>query len=253
MLEKYKAGKIIDSNKFIFEEHDIIENDSIYKRIYGKSFQENDYILLKDLAYIKLLHYGYDGKVRVGELIIHKAILDDIREIFSKLFAAKYQIYSMRLIDDFWIDNDTNKSDRNSILNNNSSSFCFRSIIGKDKLSKHALGIAIDINPLSNPYTPRNKDGSFDTSSLSEYEKDVLKNREEKALNNPHIITLGDYICKTFASVGFECGGIWPLQSNLRACDWQHFEPNASKLKEVMKKIETIHQINLQIEKNNKN
>ena len=75
MLEKYKTGKIIDSNKFIFEEHDIIENDSIYKRIYGKSFQENDYILLKALAYIKLLHYGYDGKVRVGELIIHKAIL----------------------------------------------------------------------------------------------------------------------------------------------------------------------------------
>lgn len=243
MLDIYKIGQIVDIDKYVFESCDIKEGDFIYNRIYGKSFQNNDYVSIKDLTYVRLLHYGYDGKVKVGELIINKAILNEIREIFAKLFEAKYQIYSMRLIDDFWIDGDTDKTDRNSILNNNSSSFFFRRIVGKKNLSKHALGIAIDINPLSNPYTPRNSDGTFDVSSLSEYEKSVLVDREEKAKNDPHIITLGDFICNVFDSQGFECGGIWPQQSNLWSCDWQHFEPNADKLPEIMTRINSIHEM----------
>lgn len=243
MLEGYKIGETVAVNKYVFEERDIEENDSVYNRIYGKSFQDNEYVSLKDLAYVRLLHYGYDGKVKVGELIIHKAILDETREVFSKLFEEKYQINSMRLIDDFWVSGDTDKTDRNSVLNNNSSSFCFRSIVGKGNLSNHALGIAIDINPLSNPYTPRNSDGTFDVSSLSEYEKSVLIDREEKAKSDPHIITLGDQVCCAFDSVGFECGGIWPQQSNLWSCDWQHFEPNASKITEVMERVNRIHEM----------
>ena len=250
MLKDYKIGQTVDLNEFVFEENDIKENDSVYKRIYGKSFQDNEFVFIEDLVYVKLLHYGYDDKVKVGELIVHKAILDETKEVFSKLFDAKYQIYSMKLIDDFWVDNDTDKTDRNSVLNNNSSSFCFRNIAGKKKLSKHSLGIAIDINPLVNPYTSRNSDGSFDSTPLSEYEKSFLSDREEKAKQDPHIIVLGDYICKTFDSVGFECGGIWPLQSELWACDWQHFEPNTNKITEVMERIDNIHKSNAQKHKN---
>ncbi len=243
MLEGYKIGETVAANKYVFEERDIEENDSVYNRIYGKSFQDNEYVSLKDLTYVRLLHYGYDGKVKVGELIIHKAILEETREVFSKLFEEKYQINSMRLIDDFWVSGDTDKTDRNSVLNNNSSSFCFRSIVGKGNLSNHALGIAFDINPLSNPYTPRNSDGTFDVSLLFEYEKSALIDRKEKAKSDPHIITLGDQICCAFDSVGFECGGIWPQQSTLWSCDWQHFEPNASKITQVMERVNRIHEM----------
>ena len=238
MLENIKVGQKVNCSDFLFENKDIVENDDVYKRINCKSYQKNDDISLSDLTYIKMLHYNYDNDVVVGEMIVNKVILDEVREVFSSLFMLKYQINSMRLIDDFWVESAI-KSDRNSIYHNNSSSFCYRKIPNQTNLSKHALGLAIDINPLDNPYTPRNKDGSFDDSLLTDYEKDLLIDREEKAKHNPHIITLGDTICKVFASVGYECGGIWPLQSDEFSCDWQHFEPNEAKMKEINERINT--------------
>lgn len=238
MLEKINVGTVVHFNDFIFESKDIVENDPIYKRINGKSYRKNDDISLDELAYIKMLHYNYDGNVIVGEIIVNKAILDETREVFSDLFTIKYQIYSMRLIDDFWVEDDPIKTDRNSVFHNNSSSFCYRRVANKANLSNHALGIAIDINPLDNPYTPRNEDGSFDDSLLTSYERNVLIDREEKAKCNKHIITVGDTICRVFDSVGFECGGIWPLQNEKWSCDWQHFEPNEEKMPIIIKRIE---------------
>ena len=144
----------------------------------------------------------------------------------------------MRLIDDFW-DKDGVTTDRNSVASNNSSSFCYRTIPNRTTLSNHAYGLAIDINPLDNPYTPRNSDGTFDDSLLTDYEKSLLIDREEKAKENKHIITLNDSICKVFDSVGYECGGIWPLQRDEWSCDWQHFEPNEAKMKEINERINT--------------
>lgn len=239
MLEYYNAGEKVNINIFKFENYEIDEN--IYKRIYKKSYQANELVSISDLTYVKLLHYDYNECVRIGELIIHKAILNETREIFKELFNNKYQIYSMKLIDDFWVDNDSIKSDRNSILNNNSSCFCYRNISNKNKLSNHAFGIVFDINPLENPYTPRMNDGRFNISDLTEYEKNILIKRDEKAKNNPHIIVLNDLICKIFDKYGYECGGIWPLKSPLLSCDWQHFEPNDNKFNIVMKRIDCIH------------
>jgi len=238
MLENIKVGQKVNCSDFLFENKDIVENDDVYKRINGKSYQKNDDISLSDLTYIKMLHYNYDADVVVGEMIVNKVIIDEVREVFSSLFMLKYQINSMRLIDDFWV-GDAIKSDRNSVSHNNSSSFCYRKIPNQTTLSNHALGLAIDINPLDNPYTPRNKDGSFDDSLLTDYEKDLLIDRKEKAKYNPHIITLDDTICKVFASVGYECGGIWPTQSDERSLDWQHFEPDIVKIKEINEKINT--------------
>lgn len=239
MLEQVKIGDKFNSLEFIFENKDIRENDDVYQRINGKSYQKNDDIPLDDLTYIKMLHYNYDGDIVVGEMIVNKVIIDEVREVFSNLFLLKYQINSMRLIDDFW-DKDGITSDRNSVASNNSSGFCYRKIPNKITLSNHALGLAIDINPLDNPYTPRNSDGTFDYSLLTDYEKNLLVDREEKAKENKHIITLNDSICKVFASVGYECGGIWPLQSDEFSCDWQHFEPNETKMKEIKERMKKV-------------
>lgn len=239
MLEQAKIGDKFNSLEFIFENKDIRENDDVYQRINGKSYQKNDDISLDDLTYIKMLHYNYDGDIVVGEMIVNKVIIDEVREVFSNLFLLKYQINSIRLIDDFW-DKDGVTTDRNSVASNNSSSFCYRKIPNKTALSNHAYGLAIDINPLDNPYTPRNSDGTFDDSLLTDYEKDLLVDREEKAKENKHIITLNDSICKVFASVGYECGGIWPLQSDEFSCDWQHFEPNETKMKEIKERMKEV-------------
>lgn len=241
MLEKNKALDIINSKEFIFECYNINKNDPIYKRIINKSFKENSSIYLHELVYIKLLHYNYKNQVVVGELIIHASIINEIKEIFKNLFNIKYQIYSMRLIDDFWLSNDPIKSDRNSVLNNNTSAFCYRNISNKNTLSNHSKGIAIDINPLENPYIKRNDDGSFNYDELTEYEISVLVNREEKAKYNKHLIVLNDEICNIFEKEGFICGAVWPTISDKYPCDYQHFEPNKDKMRQVNKKIKEIH------------
>lgn len=224
MLYNIESGTIFNSKEFIFETYDININDPIYKRIHNKSYRENKDISLNDLSYIKLLHYNYDDKIVVGELIINKIIINEIKEVFEKLFYNKYQINRMKLIDDFWIFNDPIKSDRNSILNNNTSSFCYRNIENKNKLSKHSYGLAIDINPLDNPYIKKDNNGIYDYSKLTIYEINTLINREEKAKYNKHIIVKDDFICKLFNSVGFMWGGNWPLKSDNNPYDFQHFE-----------------------------
>ena len=86
MLDNLKIGEKVNSKEFIFENKDIKENDDVYQRINGKSYQTNDDISLDDLTYIKMLHYNYDGDVVVGEMIVNKVIIDVIREVFSNLF-----------------------------------------------------------------------------------------------------------------------------------------------------------------------
>lgn len=137
MLDNLKIGEKVNSKEFIFENKDIKENDDVYQRINGKSYQTNDDISLDDLTYIKMLHYNYDGDVVVGEMIVNKVIIDEVREVFSNLFLLKYQINSMCLIDDFW-DKDGVTTDRNSVASNNSSSFCYRTIPNRTTLSNHA-------------------------------------------------------------------------------------------------------------------
>ena len=75
MLEQAKIGDKFNSLEFIFENKDIRENDDVYQRINGKSYQKNDDISLDDLTYIKMLHYNYDGDVVVG---LGNAVADDV-------------------------------------------------------------------------------------------------------------------------------------------------------------------------------
>ena len=80
-----------------FEIRKIKKGDDVYNRIYGKSFptDKDAKIKLKDLRYIHLLHYNFDGEVAVGELIVNKEMAKDIRDIVFALYKKKYQIYSM--------------------------------------------------------------------------------------------------------------------------------------------------------------
>ena len=91
MLENTRVGQKVNCSDFLFENKDIVENDDVYKRINCKSYRKNDDISLSDLTYIKMLHYNYDDDVVVGEMIVNKVILDEVREVFSSLFMLKTQ------------------------------------------------------------------------------------------------------------------------------------------------------------------
>ena len=71
---------------------------NIEKRIMGKSYRKNKNVKLSDLRYVQVLHYGFDGKVKEGELIVNKKIAKKTVKVFYALYQKKYRIERMRLI-----------------------------------------------------------------------------------------------------------------------------------------------------------
>lgn len=180
----------------------------IFARINGVSYRENTHITPKELVYIKLMHYGTDGKEHTGELIVNRLIEPKIRDIFSVLHSNKYVIEKMRLVDCYGAD------DVLSMADNNSSAFNYRVIADTDILSRHALGLAVDINPLYNPYITyiggKEKCSPIEGLPYCDRTKDFTMKIDH------------DNLCyRLFTAHGFTWGGDWTDSK-----DYQHFEYN---------------------------
>ena len=126
-------------------------------------------------------------------------------------YDAEYEIQSMHLVDNYWT-GDGESSDSASIDKNNTSCFNYRPVTGGGKLSNHAYGFAIDINPQQNPYVSY-RDGKARWSH--ENANDYI----DRSTGLPHVITHEDLAFKVFSAHGFSWGGDW---NNPK--DYQHFE-----------------------------
>lgn len=183
--------------------------ESIVKVMWGKSWNEQAPVPLKDLAYLRVRHWNPKGELVTGELVYHKKLAREILEIFCDLYQIKYPIAKMVLIDHYDAD------DERSMEDNNSSAFCSRAITGKPgTFSNHSYGGTIDINPLWNPYIKG--DVVLPKGGVSYL---------DRTQNLPGIIVEGDACYRAFMSRGYSWGGHWETLK-----DYQHFEKPASFL-----------------------
>ena len=180
--------------------------DDIFEKMQGKSYKENCTVPREELRYLHILHVGFDNNTHEGELIVNKRIAEDVLDIFKELYKAGYQIEKVRLIDEY------NAQDELSMRDNNSSAFNFRYISYSTTLSKHAMGLAVDINTLYNPYI-KQVDGRLNIEPANAVNY-VDRNRQF-----PHKIDHDDLCYKLFTKHGFEWGGDWEDSK-----DYQHFE-----------------------------
>ncbi len=182
-------------------------SDGIIARITGISYVENENISLDDLRYMHILHYNFNDEITEGELICNKSIAQDLLEIFYELFLSEYKIEKVRLIDEY--DGD----DTASMEDNNTSCFNYRVVDGTSSLSKHAYGLAVDINPFYNPYVVFQSDGSTYISPAGS------ESYADRSLDFPYKIDDEDLCYKLFKEHGFVWGGNW------NSCkDYQHFQ-----------------------------
>lgn len=179
-------------------------SDEVFDRMKGKSYGEGCFITRDQLRYLHVLHTDYDRQTHTGEMVCNKEIAKELIEIFRYLYAADYPIEKMRLIDDYDAD------DERSMGDNNSSAFCFRVVAGTDHLSRHAYGMAVDINPLYNPYV---KPEGFTPLNAGDY--------VDRSKDIPYKIARedDDYCLKLFEAYGYFWGGEWG-----DVHDYQHFE-----------------------------
>ncbi|MCE5304336.1 MAG: M15 family metallopeptidase [Chloroherpetonaceae bacterium] len=161
-----------------------------------------DRLILLDVEY-----YSFDEKLHRGQLVIHKDLKQDIEEIFKFIKSTKFPIAKVIPIVHY------NWSDNASMLDNNTSSFNYRKVAGKSKLSNHSFGTAIDINPFINPAVY--SDGKISPKG-AKYNPKV-----EGAISSETPLTL------EFQKRGWTWGGIW---NSLK--DYQHFEKTVPRLKD---------------------
>lgn len=183
-------------------------SDAVFARMQGKSYKKDCSIPRGRLRYLRVLHHDGKGGIVVGEMVCNRDIADDLLDIFKQLYESQYPIERMVLIDNYDAD------DRRSMEANNSSCFNFRKKTNPAAgLSKHAQGLAIDINPLYNPYYKRKKNG---TTVVEPESGRPYINRQKQF---KYKITKEDLCYRLFTKHGFTWGGNWKS-----AKDYQHFE-----------------------------
>jgi len=109
-------------------------------------WKESCPISLKNLKFLEISHYDFAGERQEGRMVVLDKVAENVINIFKELYDKKFPIHKMLLIDEY------NGDDLASMLDNNSSSFNYRNIAGTDLISMHSFGLAIDINPVQNPY-----------------------------------------------------------------------------------------------------
>jgi len=199
----FSAGAFA-GNTAVFTKSEI--SDDVKKRITGLSYKKECTVPYEDLRYLVVTYVDFNGQDKNGEIICNKAIADDLLDIFRNLYNARYQIDKIRLVDEYGADDDL------SCLDDNTSCFNFRTVEGSRNLSKHALGLAIDINPFYNPYVTYPNGKIRITPPGSEVYAD-------RSAAFPHKIDKNDLAYKEFTAHGFTWGGDWKTLK-----DYQHFQ-----------------------------
>ena len=133
--------------------------ESVRASMQGKSMKNNASVTFDDLSYLTIPHYDFNYNVTTGHLVVAKSVAEEVLDIFAELYDVKYPIERMELIDKY------NADDYTSIEYNNTSAFNYRVVsTGTGKLSNHAFGRAIDINPQQNPYVYSNGTGAHENA-----------------------------------------------------------------------------------------
>jgi hypothetical protein len=136
---------------------------------------------------------------------VNARAVSPLTSVFRRLFTVRFPIERMVPIDAYRGDDDV------SVTANNTSAFNCRAPDGGSGWSQHAYGLAVDVNPLRNPYV--HADGSVKLA--------VSRPWVDRSRRAPGMIHAGDAVVQAFASVGWRWGGFWS-----GARDYQHFSAN---------------------------
>lgn len=154
------------------------------------------------LRYITVRHWGFDGAVHDGELVVHESHAAAVVDVFAQLFADRFPIERMQLVDDFGAD------DAASMRMNNTSAFNCREVSGRPGvMSTHSWGSAIDINPRVNPWVKGAQVDPPEGASSVDRSRPIVGG-----------VFRDGVVVRAFQGIGWGWGGDWS-----DSVDWQHF------------------------------
>jgi hypothetical protein len=98
------------------------------------------------LLTVVVAYWGFDGKPRVGRIVVSRRVAPSIARVFRTLWEARFPIRRLQPVSAY------RGSDDASMAADNTSAFNCRFVGGTSRWSRHAYGDAIDVNPVENPY-----------------------------------------------------------------------------------------------------
>jgi hypothetical protein len=155
------------------------------------------------LRRVRLSYWGFDGRAHTGAVVVNAGAVGDVVRVFRRLYIARFPIRRLRPIDAY------RGVDERSLAADNTAAFNCRYAVapGPKRWSVHAYGLAIDVDPVENPYVLNGR----------------VHPRAGRAYLNrsrirPGMAYRGGLLVNAFAAVGWQWGGRWPASP-----DYQHF------------------------------
>lgn len=153
------------------------------------------------LRRLDVSYWGFDGRRRVGSIVVRSTAARDILSVFRKLYAARFPMRRLRLVEAY------KGSDDASMAADNTSGFNCRYVSGTRRWSQHAFGLAIDINPVENPFVHGGR-----------VEPPAGRRYLDRSRVRHGMVVSGDVVVRAFAAIGWPWGGHWTSSK-----DYQHF------------------------------
>jgi D-alanyl-D-alanine carboxypeptidase-like protein len=152
------------------------------------------------LRRLEVSYWGFDRRRRMGSIVVRSSEARDVVSVFRRLYAARFPIRRLRLVEAY------KGSDDASMAADNTSGFNCRRVPGSTRWSAHAYGLAIDVNPLENPFV---------------HDRIVEPPAGRRFLDRSNrrrgMVVAGDVANRAFAAMGWSWGGRWSSP------DYQHF------------------------------
>jgi D-alanyl-D-alanine carboxypeptidase len=176
----------------------------------GRYWRPGCPVPLAQLRLLTVAHWGFDGAVRTGQLVVAREYAHALRGVFRKLYDLQFPIRHMRLVDSY------GPEPARPADGDVSGSFECRQAVpspcsggsGTGSWSNHAYGRAIDLNPVENPYVGCGRTRDRESARYMD------RSRLRRGMVTPAVVS-------AFRSIGWGWGGAWTGATK----DYMHFSP----------------------------
>jgi hypothetical protein len=177
----------------------------------GRFWHSGCPVALSRLRVLSVTHWGFDGRVHAGQLVVNEHAAAPLARVFRRLYELRFRIRHMRLADAY------GPSGSQPADGDISGAFECRQAVaspcsGRTRTgswSQHAYGEAIDLNPIENPYVGCGR--TRKRASLPYLDRSRLR----RGMVTPAVV-------QAFRSIGWGWGGEWTGSTK----DYMHFSAN---------------------------
>ncbi|MGZ4147318.1 MAG: M15 family metallopeptidase, partial [Actinomycetota bacterium] len=172
----------------------------------GTTWKPGCPVPLSDLRLIAVSYWGFDAKPHIGPLVVNTIAANEIVWVFHQLFEHHFPIHNIKLAREFHP-----AQENHDTPGDPTAAFNCRPVVtptgAKGVFSQHSYGLAVDINPIENPFV----ENGYVRNKYSRPYRD-------RSRSAPGMIHDGDFVVRSFEAIGWGWGGHWHSGQ-----DYMHF------------------------------